>query len=128
MNKTFVLREVTHARQCWAFIKANWQAMADEGKPLAVVIAPAKSKRTLDQNARYWGPILDTITANAWVNGKQYSKTCWHAYFAGKFIGEEILPDGRAIPVSTTTLGVEQFSKYMDEVTLYAAQELGISI
>lgn len=46
MLRTFVLRADTHAQQLYAFLKANWRAMADQDRPLAVIIQEHKAKRS----------------------------------------------------------------------------------
>ena len=123
--KTFVLRNDINARQLWAFLRANWVAMAQAGKPFAVVIAEHKAKRSGEQNRRLWA-LLNDISANAWVGGRQFSAEAWHEHFKRQFIGIEELPGGATAGISTTTLGVAEFSAYMDRIEHYAAQSLGI--
>jgi hypothetical protein len=123
--RTFVLRDEPNARHLWAFLKSNWRALAGTGRPLSVTVAEHKSKRTLEQNKRYWA-ILNEIAELAWVNGKQYSADAWHEYFKGLFIGYEETPDGRRAGISTTTLSVAEFSDYMTRIEQHAADELGL--
>jgi hypothetical protein len=125
LNRTFVLRDETHARRLWAFLRANWLPMAQAGKPLAVAVTEHKAKRSNDQNRLYWVLLAD-IAESAWVDGRRYSKEQWHAHFAGEFIGWEELPGGRRSPISTTTLSVPEFTTYLERVMQYAAEELGV--
>lgn len=131
MNKTITLRQESNAQQLWAFLKANWRAMADAGKPLAVSITEAKSKRSTDQNRRYWALVTD-IAEQAWVDGKQFNKEVWHEHLARKFgVCKEItLPDGEIVLVreSTGDMDVQTFTAYMTRIEVYAAQDLGIEL
>ena len=70
--------------------------------------------------------LMETIAAQAWVDGKQYSKAVWHEHFARKFIGVESLPSGEPLAISTTTLNVERFGEYMEKVQQDAMAELGV--
>ena len=126
MNKVIVLRGEPQALALWNLLKANWRAMAADGRPLAVQISEHKAKRNADQNKLYWCTLRD-IASQAWIDGKQFSENAWHAYFAAKFIGCEDTPDGRQIPISTTTLSVGEFAAYVTNVQAYAAGELGVT-
>ena len=125
LHRTFVLRDETNARQLWAFLRTNWQALATAGKPLAVTVHEHKSKRSGEQNRLYWA-LLTEIAEHAWVDGRQYSKDAWHAHFASEFIGWEETPKGGRAPISTTTLSVPEFTAYIERVQQYASEQLGI--
>lgn len=127
MLKQFVLKDETHAKSLWAFLKQNWQALAQQGKPLAITITEWKAKRSSEQNKRYWA-ILNDISSDAWVEGKQYSSEAWHEFFKRKFIGYEETPDGGSIGISTTTLSTTEFSEYSNKVEVYAVTELGVQV
>lgn len=128
MLKSFVLRDEVNCRQLYAFLRANWLAMAQAGKPLGVMVAEHKSKRSGQQNRFYWGATLKTIAECAWVDGKQYSENAWHEHLAGKFIGYEDMPGGGKTPISTASLSVDEFSLYLERVMHYAASELSVVI
>lgn len=123
--RTFVLRNEPNANALWQFLKNNWRALAGAGKPLAVTGQEHKTKRSTDQNKRYWA-ILNEIAANTWLDGRQFSADAWHEFFKGKFIGYEETPDGRQVGISTTTLSVADFGDYMTRIEAYAADEIGI--
>jgi hypothetical protein len=129
MNRTFVLRSETHTQAVVAFIQSNALAMAAAGTPLAVTVTLAKSKRSLEQNARLHALLTD-IAANAWVEGRQYDLETWKEFFRRKFIGieEYHFPDGTGSErgISTTTLNVEDFGKFMDQITEYAQDHLAV--
>lgn len=127
MLKTFVLRDEIALRQLGAFLRANWLAMAQVGKPLGVMVAEHKARRSNPQNRLYWA-VLNEISANAWVDGRQYSADAWHELFKRRFIGTEELPDGSTAGISTATLSVPEFSDYVERVMQAAAEELGVTI
>jgi hypothetical protein len=125
MLRTFVLREETHAQALWTFLKKNWNAMEQAGKPLAVIVHEHKAKRSAEQNKLYWSR-LNEIAEQAWIGRKRFSSDAWHEYYKQKFIGYEELPGGGSVGISTTTLSVAEFSDYIERVTAHAATELGI--
>lgn len=125
--RQFVLRDETSAKALWGFLKQNWAALAQQGKPLAITVTEWRAKRSGQANRRYWA-ILNEISSQAWINGKQYSKEAWHHEFAGRFIGWEETPGGHMSPISTTTLDIGEFSDYMTKIEEYAASELGLCV
>jgi hypothetical protein len=127
VNRLFVLREAAHLASLISFLSANWKQFAGEGKFLAVTVTLYKSRRSLEQNRRYFGPaVLGAIAEQAWVGGRQYSKMVWHEQFKRQFIGVIDLPDGATMAMSSTDLGVEEFSNFMQQVEAYAAGTLGV--
>ena len=127
MLKTFVLRDEIHCRQLYAFLRANWLAMAQAGKPLGVMVAEHKAKRSNPQNRLYWA-VLNEIAENGWVDGKRFSADAWHEHYKRTFIGVEELPGGGTAGISTTTLDVDDFSAYIERVMQHAAEQLGVIV
>lgn len=125
LHRTFVLRGPEQWKLLSAFLKMNAAGCAQAGKPLAVVVSEHKEKRSSVQNNRYWA-LLAEISDQAFVNGKKYSNEIWHEHFARMFIGCEELPTGDLKAISTTTLNVEDFGRYMEKLEAYAARELGV--
>ncbi len=125
MLRTFVLRGEPQARMLWAFLKANWESLAQAGKPLAVTVTEHKAQRSVEQNKRYWA-VLNEIAAQGWVEGVQFSAVAWHEYFKRRLIGMEEIPGGGSIGISTTSLTVSEFADYMTKVERFAAEELGV--
>lgn len=125
MKRTFILREDKNAQALWAFLKSNWKAMAASGTPLRIDIAPERTKRSIQQNARYWA-ILKEISEQAWVNGRQYSPEIFHEYLKSELLGVDELPNGKTVGKSTQKLSVEEFGEYMTAVEAFAATELGV--
>lgn len=127
MHRLFVLRSKVQAESLWAFLRQNWEALAKQDKPLAVMVSEHKTKRSVEQNRRYWA-ILNYIAESAFVGGKRFSAESWHEYFKRKFIGLEELPDGGNVGISTTMLEVPEFNDYMRSCEQYAVNELGLEL
>lgn len=125
MSRTFVLRGDTNAQALWNFLKHNWRALADAGKPLAITVAEHRAKRSGEQNKRLWA-LLNEIAEQAMLDGKHYSAEAWHEHFKRTLIGVDELPGGGSVGISTTTLNVEEFGAYMTRIEAYAAQNFGI--
>lgn len=129
MNRVFILRNDNFAQALWAFLRSNWKAMAEAGKPLAVTVSEFQAKRSVEQNSRLHALLAD-IARNAWVNGRQYDAETWKEFYRRKFIGieEYELPDGTRSErgISTTTLGVGDFASFMTQIECHAAQDLGV--
>ena len=73
LYREFHLRDLSVWNQLVAFVGSNAKAMADAGTPLRLIVTTAETKRNSEQNKRYWGLVLKTIAATAWVQGKQHS-------------------------------------------------------
>ena len=128
--REFPLRAPSAWTALVAFIKANAQACLDRGHTLRVIVTEDEKKRNSEQNRRYWGYILKTISDQAWVNGRQFDKDVWHEWFARKFgVCEDItLPNGEIIVrrKSTTDMTIGEFSEYMNLVESDATHDLGV--
>ena len=125
MKRIFILREDRHAQALYAFLKANWKAMAEKGQPLVLEIRPEGARRSKDQNRHYW-QVLSQIATQAWINGKNYPAEIWHEAAKRKFLPLIDLPGGGSIAASTTGLKVKEFAEYVAHVEAWAAQELGV--
>lgn len=126
LKRQFVLRTREAAQSLWAFLKANWEAMAARDRPLLVTIQEYKSKRSLEQNRRYFA-MLEQIAEQAWYNGRKYSNDDWHEAFKRMFIGSVDIPNGTRA-MSSTLLNVEQFNEYMEKVEAFAAVDLSVEL
>lgn len=125
--KTFVLRDREIAERAVAFIREQWSAAAKADKPLSVMIATYRAKRTLEQNARYW-EMLARLADRATVDGRTFTADAWAEHCKRRFLGGELLPDGGVVGRSTTGLSVAEFGEFMDRVEAYAADELGVDV
>ena len=127
MIKLFVLREKKNAEYLWVFLRRNWEAMAKQGKPLAVQITEAKATRSSHANRRYWA-ILNQISEEGWIEGRQYSAEVWHDFFKRRFIGIIDIPGGSSMSESSAKLNTAEFAEYVLRVEMFASCELGITL
>ncbi|GAA4321982.1 hypothetical protein GCM10023144_01600 [Pigmentiphaga soli] len=137
LARLFILRTDTQAQALYSLLKANWRAMAADGKPLAVRVYEHRERRRTEQNALMWVR-LGQIAEQAWVGGRQYGAEAWHEYFKERLLPDEtatgtkkwaILPDGsRRLVMSTGDLNVGEFAQYLTNIEAYAASELGIEL
>lgn len=129
MLRTFILTNDVAAKSLWAFLRSNWKAMADQGKALAVIVQPHKSKRSLSQNAKFHA-VLNDIAEQAWVNGQQFPMVAWKEHYREKFVGIErvTLPSGkvREMSRSTTELDVGEMAELITKIQADAAMEYGM--
>lgn len=102
------------------------QQLMGEGAAYELVLRPMKSKRSIEQNKRYW-TLLREVSAVAWLNGRQFSDETWHEFFKRTFIGcdEIAMPDGSTElrGTSTTKLKVDEFGDYMLQIEQWAAEQ-----
>lgn len=102
------------------------QQLLSDGTAYELVLRPMKSKRSIEQNKRYW-LLLREIAATAWLNGRQFSDETWHEFFKRTFIGcdEIAMPDGSTElrGISTTKLKVDEFGDYMLQIEQWAAEQ-----
>lgn len=127
LSRLFILRGPMECKQLHAFLKANWPACAQAGKPLSVQVSDHKAKRSAEQNRLLWA-VLHDIAANAWVNGKRFSADAWHEQFKREFIGCEELPSRETVGISTSSLSVAEFSTHIEQIVEYASSVLGIEL
>ena len=90
-----------------------------------VKVTCKRGKRSIDQNAYYW-LILTCI-----MQESGQDKDSLHYYFRSQYLGMyERICFGSVItePKSTTELDSKQFTQYIEEIRIFAATELGITI
>ncbi|CAJ0710663.1 recombination protein NinB [Ralstonia thomasii] len=131
LYKEFTLRSPGIWPTVLAFIKANAQACLERGHPLRIIVTAEERRRTSEANKFYWGVVLRDISEQAWVQGRQFDTSTWHAYFA-ELYGEKVeitLPDGRIHVTrrSTSDMSVGDFSEYLAKVQAHAANEFGVT-
>ena len=129
LYREFELKTEEDAQRLYALLKTNWRAVADT-KPILVIVTNNEKKRNNLQNARYWKAVLEPISQQAWVGGRQYDTATWHEYYAEKLLEKQemTLPGGSLFKrrKSTTELTVKEFAEYMTRIEVEASQELGV--
>jgi hypothetical protein len=117
MTKVFILPKGKEA------LRAELNSLPSN-VPHKVTIEPYKRTRTVDQNSRYWA-ILNDISDQVQVEGKNYATEVWHEYFRTKFLGKDtFLVDGSPVLVtkSSRKLNVMEFGDYMTQVEVWAVE------
>lgn len=115
--------------------RSDWQRLVNYVKSLpkqrdgagityVITVEEMKSRRSLEQNARYWA-LLTAISqqAPAYMGGVWHSPEVWHAYCASRFLGMESGPWGHGVPKSTSKLKVGEFCDYMTQVEAWAIEQ-----
>lgn len=123
MNKmTYTIREEAQLIPAFKFAK---RLLTETKKPIVITIAKKKNKRSLNQNAYYWGVVLKVIGDELGYFPEEMHKT-----FAKKFlkrfidIGDECI----AIGGSTKRLKTNEFEEYLENIRIFASSELGILV
>lgn len=119
----------------------------DAEHPREFLIRDMKPQRTVDQNALMWAGIMSTIQSEMKKEGFGYTQDAWHMFCKSKFLPDEqnppddfeeddirdgyqkwlYLPNGeRHLNGSTTQLTKKGFSKYLDKICAYFANEYGV--
>ena len=101
--------------------------------PIQVTIGNKTKARGLDQNGLMWKRIGE-ISAQGWINKRQYSKECWHKYLKDNEMPEEVelkdgticskwieQIDGSMETISTTELSARFFAKYITIIEAFGA-------
>lgn len=105
-----------------AYVARLWWHEA--GLQYAVRIDEVKSKRSLDQNSRYWA-LTTYISQHApqYQGGEWHSPEIWHEYLARRFLGMVPGPFGVGVRKSTARLKVMEFSDYMNAIEEWARDQ-----
>lgn len=135
--RTFILTGDTDAQSLWAFLRNNWKALSDLGKPLAVRVYQHKVKRSDEQNALMW-VWLGQIEERAYIAGQRFSADAWNQHCKEQLLPDETaagkqkwmhLPSGeRRLMLSTSDLNIEEMTAYLDQLAAYAATDLGVAL
>lgn len=103
----------------------------DPAHPLEVLIREEVKGRKPDQNALMWAGPLKDISAQAWLDGRQFTDVVWHHHFKTLYLPEEFDAElckegyrkwdyspagGKVLVGSTTELTVKGFALYMEQV------------
>jgi len=87
-----------------------------------VVVKPIRRKRTLPQNAYYWGVVVEMIRAEVGYLTKEEAHDALRMNF--------LMDRTRLLPTirSTTTLSTLEFGEYIEQVRTWAAEFLNLPI
>lgn len=91
-----------------------------------------RSKRSLQQNAYYWGVIVAMVHEGFRNMGNDVSLEETHEYLKARFNYKEIVNTSVGevmnVPKSTTELSKEEFGMYIDKIQQFAAEYLNTII
>ena len=93
------------------------------GQRVDVEIRRRKSKRSLRQNAYWWGVVIPMLAEHCGYSGEEM-----HDALKAKFLGREDLERGLMRIGSTAALSAADFAALVDRVVLWAAEDLGVII
>lgn len=125
-DRTFVIGMLSTLRPRMLLAFHAAKALVDAGKGVEVIVRERKSKRSIEQNKRYWA-LLREVSASVWIDGRQFPDEVWHEQFRRWFIGcdEVVMPDGEIVlrGISTTTLSVAEFTDYMTRIEQWCVEQ-----
>jgi hypothetical protein len=97
-----------------------------EGRAVSVTFSRPKSARSLKQNAYLWGVVYESIAEHTGMSTEDVHDWCRLEFLPRRFVtlaGKE-----KEIRKTTTQLSSREFGEYVDRVTAWAAQELGVTV
>ena len=102
-------------------------------KRLVLTLKEQKKRRSLSQNAVYWGVVLPPIVAAFREHGNNVDAEDVHCYLkehVGKLKQHFITPDGEVLtgPGSTAKLTTMEFEDYLAKVRAWAAETLAVAV
>ena len=113
------------------FCKAKLQA----GIRLSIKIEELEDAKSEQQRKYYHRYVLIEIAEQAQINGEKFAMQVWKDYFRERFVGFKHITRRDPITgkkyrrkerISTENLGIKAYSKLIDQVTAFAATELGV--
>ena len=102
---------------------------------LTVTVEPEEDSKSKQQRSYYHGVVLTEIAEQAKANGEKFPMPVWKEHFRKTYLGNKrktfINPltgkkQSRQVRISTEDLGVKAYSKLIEQVTAFAATELGV--
>ena len=110
--------------------------LIDAGKRVAITAMEEEDSKSIRQRRFYHRYVLVEIAEQAKVNGEKFAMPVWKEHFREQYVGSawKVYKDPmtgkkkrRKIRVSTEDLGVRAYSKLIDQVSAFAATELGVT-
>ncbi len=138
MNHMIVCHDPQQAHQVlsesfWPWLKA----MTAAGHKIVVRGEEYENELSDRQRGYLHGVVLTQIAQQARANGQQFPMPVWKEHFRQMFLGSKKKTftnpltgkkTRRLVRVSTEDLGVRAYARYIDQVTAFAATELGVTI
>jgi len=92
-----------------------------EGKVIFVTIEERKNSRSLDQNAYYWGVIIELLSEETGMDHEEM-----HEALKWQFLKKDV--SGIATVKSTASLNTSEMGHYIDNIIRWSAEFLGVYI
>jgi hypothetical protein len=103
-----------------------------EGKRTEIILQLRKNRRSIEQNAYYWGVVVPMVRAGLYDAGWRYSITDTHQELKRMFLLREKVNENtgevREYIASTTELTTTEMNDYWAEIWQWAAEYLNIQI
>lgn len=95
------------------------------GEKVVVTVSRDKATRSSEQNRFYWSGVVGLMAEEL-----GYSKDDMHAILAYKFLRMEAETPAGTLPFvrSTASLKTDEFERYIEDIRIWAASDLGIVI
>lgn len=104
-----------------------------EGKHVEIIIKKARSKRSDQQNRYMWGCVIAIVRQGLKDLGYIMSPEETHEFLKDKFLDYETMANSDGIEIgkkykSTTELTKGEFSSYIEQIQIFAAEILNVVI
>lgn len=120
------------AKNCRQAIRRHIEALHPRGKAVEIIIKPHRKHRTLAQNALFHAWMTEIAKHYAETHGDWHPPEVWKEYLKRLFLGEKAhtMPDGRVVTTTrgTSDLKVDEFAAFLDQIDMWAAQELELML
>ncbi len=136
MKQTLTLRDPVQAHQLLAATWPGMKAHLMAGHQLDVEVRLHEDAKTDRQRAYYHGVVLTCIAQQAKPNGAAFPMAVWKEHFRAEYLGFKTVTTKNPLTgkklrrrqrVSTEDLGVRGYSRLIDQVSAFAATELGVA-
>ncbi|MBR2691824.1 MAG: hypothetical protein IKE42_28550 [Aquamicrobium sp.] len=120
-ERTFLIDSEENREACARAVMACTSA-----KIMEVTIKPFKRNRSKAANAYYWGVVLAILADHTGHTAEEL-----HELFKLKFLRREavtVLGEGLLMHPTTTSLKVDEFTEYLEQIRILAAEKLGCSL
>ena len=92
-------------------------------KRVEVIVRKEKSQRSLNQNAAYWGIVIEMLCEKT-----GYDRETMHDMMRVKFASYEDLNTGLLVVESTAKMDTKRFMKYYEDIQRWSAEFLELNI
>lgn len=86
-----------------------------EGKYVEVKVQKERSQRSLNQNAYYWGIVIDLLSQYTGYTPDEMHEICRYMFL------KKVNADGMEYVKSTATLNTAEFEEYLENIKQWAA-------